>query len=80
MPEPTLYARLTTLEERPTHLEAMTEVVTAIRSDIATIAQESTRRLKQHVVDLDDRVDKHALPIGRLLDATPLTRPRDEDT
>jgi hypothetical protein len=42
-------------------------------------------QLAQHDIklarcELDDRVDRHALLIGRLLDVTPMAQPRDDDT
>jgi hypothetical protein len=75
MPEPTLDA----LDERVTRLEAMTEVVTAIRADMSAIAAGVDPNLTQHVAELDARVDKHALLLGRLLEVTPLARRREND-
>jgi hypothetical protein len=75
MPEPTLDVRLTTLQERVTRREAITDAVTVIRADIATIAEDIDPGLRQHVAELDDRVEKHALLMGRLLEATPFGAP-----
>ena len=41
--------RVDALEQRVTRVEAMTEVVTAIRADVATIAEGVDPRLAQHV-------------------------------
>jgi hypothetical protein len=79
MPDETvdLSGRVAALERRVTRVEAMTEVVGAIRADMAAIAQGVDARLTEHVAELDDRVDKHALLIGRLLEVTPMTRRRE---
>jgi hypothetical protein len=58
----------------------MTEVVARLRADLATITQSLDPNLTRHVAELDARVDKHALLIGRLLEATTLARRRDDDT
>jgi hypothetical protein len=79
MPEPTLDARLTALEGRVTRLEGMTEVVTAIRADMSTIAAGVDPNLIQHVAELDARAEKHAPLLGLLLEVTPLARRRDGD-
>jgi uncharacterized coiled-coil protein SlyX len=78
-PEPTLDARVTRLEGRVTHLEGMTEVVTAVRADVATIAAAIDPNLTQHVAELEARAERHALLLGRLLEVTPLARPREND-
>jgi len=49
MPNETVDGRLDGLEARVTRAEAMTEVVTAIRADVATIAEGVDPRLAQHV-------------------------------
>jgi hypothetical protein len=79
MPEATLDPRVDTLEQRVTRLEEMTEVVTAIRTDMSAIAAGVDPNLTQHVAELDARVDKHALLLGRLLEVTPLARRREND-
>jgi hypothetical protein len=80
MPEITLDARVRALGERLVRLEGMTEVVAAIRSDLAGIADGVDPHLAQHVAELDSRVERHALLIGRLLDVTPMAQPRDDET
>jgi hypothetical protein len=80
MPDETVYERVEALEGRVTRLEGMTEVVTAVRADVATIAAAVDPNLAEHVTELDDRVERHALLIGRLLDVTPMAQPRDDDT
>ena len=61
-------ARLDALEQRVTRVEAMTEVVTAIPADVATIAEGVDPRLAEHVAELDDTVENHGLLLARLLD------------
>ena len=68
MPDGTVYERLTALEGRVTRLEGMTEVVTAIRTDLAGIAEGVDPTLTQHVAELDDRVEHHGLLLARLFD------------
>jgi hypothetical protein len=46
----------------------MTEVVTAIRGDVATIAAGVAPALAQHVAALADTVENHGLLLARLLD------------
>jgi hypothetical protein len=46
----------------------MTEVVTAIRGDVATIAAGVDPALAQHVAELADTVEHHGLLLARLLD------------
>jgi phosphate uptake regulator len=60
MPDETvdLPGRLDALEQRVTRVEAMAETVTAIRADVATIAEGVDPRLAEHVAELDDRVEK----------------------
>jgi hypothetical protein len=59
MPDETvdLPERVAALEQRVTRVEAMTDVVTAIRADMATIAEGVDPRLTEHVAELDDRVE-----------------------
>ena len=61
MPEPNvdLPARADALEQRVTRVEAMTEVVTAIRADVATIAEGVDSALAQHVAELESTVENH---------------------
>jgi hypothetical protein len=70
MPDETvdLPARVDALEQRVTRVEAMTEVVTAIRADVATIAEGVDPRLAEHVAELADTVENHGLLLARLLD------------
>ena len=63
-----LPARLDALEQRMTRVEAMTEVVTAIRADVATIAEAIDPRTAEHVAELADTVENHGLLLARLLD------------
>ena len=64
-----LPARVDALEARVTRVEAMTEVVTAIRADVATIAEGvDPRTLAGHVAELADTVENHGLLLARLLD------------
>jgi hypothetical protein len=66
-----LPARVEALEARVTRMEAMTEAVTAIRADVATIAQGVDPALAQHVAELADTVENHGLLLARLLDKQP---------
>ncbi len=63
-----LPGRVAALEQRVTRVEAMTEVVTAIRADVATIAEGVDPALAQHVAELADTVENHGLLLARLLD------------
>jgi hypothetical protein len=56
------------LEQRVARVEAMTEGVTAIRADVATIAEGVDPALAQHVAELADTVENHGLLLARLLD------------
>jgi hypothetical protein len=56
------------LEARVTPVEAMAEVVTAIRADMATIARGVDPRMTEHVAELADTVENHGLLLARLLD------------
>jgi hypothetical protein len=79
MPDDTVYERLDALEGRVTRLEGMTEVVTAMRADVATIAAAIDPNLAGHVAELEARAERHALLLGRLLEVTPLARRRESD-
>jgi hypothetical protein len=70
MPDETvdLPARVDALEQRVTRVEAMTDVVTAIRANVATIAEGVDPALAQHVAELADTVENHGLLLARLLD------------
>jgi hypothetical protein len=57
-----------TLEQRVTRVEAMAEVMTAIRADMATIAEGVDPTLAQHVAELESTVENHGLLLARLLD------------
>jgi hypothetical protein len=46
----------------------MTEVVTAIRADVATIAEGVDPALAQHVAGLESTVENHGLLLAGLLD------------
>jgi hypothetical protein len=48
--------------------ERNAEVVTAIRADVATIAEGVDPRLTEHVAELADTVENHGLLLARLLD------------
>jgi archaellum component FlaC len=63
-----LSERVAALEQRVTRVEAMTEVVTAIRADVATIAEGVDPNLAGHVAELADTVENHGLLLARLLD------------
>ena len=63
-----LPARVDALEQRVTRVEAMTEVVTAIRADVATIADGVDPWLAEHVAELAETVENHGLLLARLLD------------
>ena len=63
-----LSTRVDALEARVTRVEAMTEVVTAIRADVATIAEGVDPALAQHVAELESTVENHGLLLARLLD------------
>jgi hypothetical protein len=56
------------LEHRVTRVEATTEVVTAIRADVATVAEGVDPRLADHVAELESTVEDHGLLLARLLD------------
>jgi hypothetical protein len=71
--------RLNALEGRVTRLEGMTDVVTAIRTDVATIAGAIDPNLTEHVAELDARAERHAVLLSRLLEVTPLARRREND-
>ncbi len=60
--------RVDALEQRVARVEAMTEVVTAIPADVATIAEGIDPALAGHVAELDDTVENHGLLSARLLD------------
>jgi hypothetical protein len=64
MPELT-FADVVTRVER---LEGMTEVVTAIRADLATITDSLDPTLAQHVAELEATVENHGLLLARLLE------------
>jgi hypothetical protein len=49
-------------------VEAMTEVVTAIRTDVATIAEGVDPAMAQHVAELADTVESHCMLLARLVD------------
>jgi hypothetical protein len=49
-------------------VEVMTEVVTAIRTDVATIAEGVDPAMAQHVAELADTVENHGLLFARLVD------------
>ena len=70
MPEETvdLPERVAALEQRVPRVEAMTEVVTAIRADVATIAEGVDPALAPHVAELESTVENHGLLLARLLD------------
>jgi hypothetical protein len=70
MPDETvdLPGRVDALEQRVTRVDAMTEVVTAIRADVATIAEGVDPRLAEHVAELESTVENHRLLLARLLD------------
>jgi phosphate uptake regulator len=70
MPDETvdLPARVDALEARVTRVEAMAEVATAIRGDVATIAEGVDPTLAQHVAELADTVENHGLLLARLLE------------
>ena len=70
MPDETvdLPARVDALEQRVTRVEAITQVVTAIRADVATIAEDVDPALAAHVAELESTVENHGLLLARLLD------------
>jgi hypothetical protein len=70
MPDETVdrSGRVAALEQRVTRVEAMTEVVTAIRADVATIAEGIDPALAGHVAELADTVENQGLLLARLLD------------
>jgi hypothetical protein len=63
-----LSERVAALEQPVTRLGAMTEVVTAVRADVATIADGVDPALARHVAELADTVENHGLLLARLLD------------
>jgi hypothetical protein len=74
-----LPGRVAALEHRVTRLEGMIGTVTRLRADLAAITVTIDPALTAHVAELDSRVERHALLLARLLDATPLAQ-RDDDT
>jgi len=70
MPDETvdLSARVDALEPRVARVEAMTDVVTAVRADVATIAEGVDPALAKQVAELADTVENHGLLLARLLD------------
>jgi hypothetical protein len=60
--------RVAALEQRVARVEVMTEVVTAIRADMATMAEGVDPTLAQHVAELESTVENHGLLLARLLD------------
>jgi len=70
MPDETvdLSARVDALEPRVARVEAMTDVVTAVRADVATIAEDVDPALAKQVAELADTVENHGLLLARLLD------------
>ena len=56
------------LEARVTRVEAMAEVVTAVRAHVAAIAEGVDPRLADHVAELESTVENHGLLLARLLD------------
>jgi hypothetical protein len=63
-----LPGRVAALEQRVTRVEGMAEVVTAIRADVATIAEGVDPTLARHVAELESTVENHGLLLARLLD------------
>jgi hypothetical protein len=57
----------------------MADAVTAIRADMAAIAEGVDPRLTERVAELDGRVEKHSLMLSRLLEVTPAARRREGD-
>jgi hypothetical protein len=51
MADPTLDARVVALEQGVDRLEAMTEVVAAVRADVAAIAEGIDPQLTRHVAE-----------------------------
>ena len=66
MPDETvdLSGRVDAREQRVTRVEAMTEAVTAIRADVATIAQGIDPALAGHVAELADTVETAGCWLG----------------
>jgi len=63
-----LPARVDALEARVTRVEAMAEVVTAVRADVAAIAEGVDPALAGHVAELADTIENHGLLLARLLE------------
>ncbi len=63
-----LPGRVAALERRVGTLEDITEVVTAIRADVATIAEGVDPALADRVAELTETVENHGLLLARLLD------------
>jgi hypothetical protein len=70
MPDETvdLLAGVDALEQRVDRLEAMTEVVTAIRGRCGDDRRGCRPRLAEHVAELADAVENHGLLLARLLE------------
>jgi hypothetical protein len=60
--------RVDALERRVSHLEGMIDVVTAIRADVAAIAEGVDPTLGRHVAELEATVENHGLLLARLLE------------
>jgi hypothetical protein len=70
-----LEQRVTALEATIAHLSHITETVTGLRADRATITETLDPNLTAHVAELDAQVERHGLLLARLLDQMAATTP-----
>jgi hypothetical protein len=59
---------LNALERRVAQLEELTRTLTAVRSDLASIAEGTDPALAQRLADLGSTVENHGLLLAQLLD------------
>jgi hypothetical protein len=63
-----LEQRVAALEGEVARLGRMTDTVATLRGDSAAIAETLDHNLRAYVAELDRRVERHGLLLGRLLD------------
>jgi hypothetical protein len=59
---------LNALERRVAHLEELTRTLTAVRGDLASIADGTDPALAQRLADLSSTLENHGLLLAQLLD------------
>ena len=63
-----LEQRVAALEGDVARLSHTMETVASLRGDLATITETLDPNLRDHVAELDSRVERHGLLLARLLD------------